>query len=124
MENIRDFSLEELEEKLALLGEKKFRAKQIYAWLFRGVNSFDEMTDLSKDLIEKLKANYYLECIFLDDFQKSKDGTIKYLFKLRDDHKIESVLMKYKYGYTACVSNQIGCKMGCNFCASAGIRLC
>lgn len=124
MENIRDFSLCELEEKLVLLGEKKFRAKQIYAWLFRGVKSFDEMTDLSKDLIEKLKANYYLECIFLDDFQKSKDGTIKYLFKLCDGHKIESVLMKYKYGYTVCVSNQIGCKMGCNFCASAGIRFC
>lgn len=121
MKNIRDFSLEELENELVNMGEKKFRAKQIFAWIYRGVTSFDEMTDLSKDLIEKLKQNYIIDCIFLENFQKSKDGTIKYLFKLTDKHKIESVLMKYKYGYTACVSNQIGCKMGCNFCASAKI---
>ena len=121
MKNIRDYSLEELENELVELGEKKFRAKQIFAWLFRNVESFDEMTDLSKELIQKLKDNYILDCITLDDFQKSKDGTIKYLFKLNDEHRIESVLMKYKYGYTACVSNQIGCKMGCNFCASAKI---
>ena len=121
MKNIRDFSLEELENEIVKLGEKKFRAKQIFAWLFRGVNSFHEMTDLSKDLIQKLSENYYIECIKLEDFQKSIDGTIKYLFSLNDGHKIESVLMKYKYGYTACVSNQIGCKMGCNFCASARI---
>ena len=121
MKNIRDFTLEDLEVELVNLGEKKFRAKQIFAWLFKGVKTFEEMTDLSKELIEKLKDNYILECIALDDFQKSKDGTIKYLFKLNDEHKIESVLMKYKYGYTACVSNQIGCKMGCNFCASAKI---
>lgn len=121
MKNIRDFSLEELENELINMGEKKFRAKQIFAWIYRGVTSFEEMTDLSKDLIEKLKQNYIIDCIFLENFQKSKDGTIKYLFKLTDEHKIESVLMKYKYGYTACVSNQIGCKMGCNFCASAKI---
>lgn len=121
MKNIRDYTLEELENELINLGEKKFRAKQIFAWIYRGVTSFDEMTDLSKDLIEKLKKNYVIDCIFLENFQKSKDGTIKYLFKLVDEHKIESVLMKYKYGYTACVSNQIGCKMGCNFCASAKI---
>lgn len=121
MKNIRDYTFEELENELILMGEKKFRAKQIFAWLFRGVESFDEMTDLSKDLIQKLKENYVLDCIFVDDFQKSKDGTIKYLFRLVDGHKIESVLMKYKYGYTVCVSNQVGCKMGCNFCASAKI---
>lgn len=121
MKNIRDFELSELEEEMINLGEKKFRAKQIFAWLYRGVNSFDEMTDLSKDLIEKLKANYILECIFLDDFQTSKDGTVKYLFRLVDGHKVESVLMKYKFGYSVCISNQIGCKMGCTFCASAKI---
>ncbi|MBR3887915.1 MAG: 23S rRNA (adenine(2503)-C(2))-methyltransferase RlmN [Clostridia bacterium] len=121
MKNIRDFELSELEEEMINLGEKKFRAKQIFAWLYRGVNSFDEMTDLSKDLIEKLKANYTLECIFLDDFQTSKDGTVKYLFRLVDGHKVESVLMKYKFGYSVCISNQIGCKMGCTFCASAKI---
>ncbi len=121
MKNIRDFELSELEEEMINLGEKKYRAKQIFAWLYRGINSFDEMTDLSKDLIEKLKANYTLECIFLDDFQTSKDGTVKYLFRLVDGHKVESVLMKYKFGYSVCISNQIGCKMGCTFCASAKI---
>ena len=121
MKNIRDFELTELEEEMINLGEKKYRAKQIFAWLYRGVNTFDEMTDLSKDLIEKLKANYILECIFLDDFQTSKDGTVKYLFRLVDGHKVESVLMKYKFGYSVCISNQIGCKMGCTFCASAKI---
>ena len=121
MVNIRDLSYEELEEQLLNMGEKKFRAKQIFAWLYRGVESFDEMTDISKDLIQKLKDNFVLNLVSLVTFQKSKDGTIKYLFKLNDGHAIESVLMKYKYGYTACISNQIGCKMGCNFCASAKI---
>lgn len=121
MVNIRDLYYEELEEMLLNMGEKKFRAKQIYAWLYRGVESFDDMTDISKELIQKLKDNFVLNQVNLLDFQKSKDGTIKYLFKLNDGHAIESVLMKYKYGYTACISNQIGCKMGCNFCASAKI---
>ena len=121
MTNIRDFTLEELEEELINLGEKKFRAKQIFAWLYRGVTSFDEMTDLSKDLIAKLNENYTVQLLSVADFQKSVDGTIKYLFKLNDGHAIESVMMKYKYGNTACVSNQVGCKMGCNFCASAKI---
>ena len=76
MKNIRDFSLEELENELINMGEKKFRAKQIFAWIYRGVTSFEEMTDLSKDLIEKLKQNYIIDCIFLENFQKSKDGTI------------------------------------------------
>lgn len=121
MINIRDLTQEELEEEIIKLGEKKFRAKQIFAWLYRGVDSFDEMTDLSKELIQKLKENFVLKLLELDSFQKSVDGTIKYLFKLNDGHAIESVIMKYKYGNTACVSNQVGCKMGCNFCASARI---
>ena len=121
MINIRDLYYEELEEIIVGMGEKKFRAKQIFSWLYRGVDSFDEMTDISKELIEKLKEKFVLCQLTFIDFQKSKDGTIKYLFKLNDGHAIESVLMKYKYGYTACISNQIGCKMGCNFCASAKI---
>lgn len=121
MINIRDLTLEELEEEIIKLNEKKFRAKQIFAWLYRNVESFDEMTDLSKDLISKLKENFIIKNLEIENFQKSVDGTIKYLFKLNDGHKIESVIMKYKYGNTACVSNQIGCKMGCNFCASAKI---
>lgn len=121
MINIRDLYYDELEKILIDMGEKKFRAKQIFSWLYKGIESFDEMTDISKELIEKLKDNFVLNQISLIDFQKSKDGTIKYLFKLNDGHGIESVLMEYKYGYTACISNQIGCKMGCNFCASAKI---
>lgn len=119
--NLRDMYLEEIEEELIKLGEKKYRAKQIFAWLYRGVDSFDEMTDLSKDLIQKLKNNYELKCVTVDKYQQSKDGTRKYLMRLNDGNAVESVLMKYKYGNTACISNQIGCKMGCKFCASAGI---
>lgn len=121
MINIRDLYYEELEEILVNMGEKKYRAKQVYSWLYKGVTSFDDMTDISKELIQKLKDNFILNQLTLADYQKSKDGTIKYLFKLNDGHAIESVLMKYKYGYTACISNQIGCKMGCTFCASAKI---
>ena len=121
MINIRDLNLEELETELLNMGEKKYRAKQIFAWLYRGIETFDEMTDLSKKLIEKLKEKFYLQNLEVSNFQKSKDGTVKFLFRLKDGHAIESVMMKYKYGNTACVSNQIGCKMGCNFCASAKI---
>lgn len=121
MINIRDLNLEELETELLNMGEKKYRAKQIFAWLYRGIETFDEMTDLSKELIENLKEKFYLQNLEVANFQKSKDGTVKFLFRLKDGHAIESVMMKYKYGNTACVSNQIGCKMGCNFCASAKI---
>ena len=121
MINIRDLNLEEIENELLEMGEKKYRAKQIFAWLYRNVETFEEMTDLSKDLISKLKEKFYIKNLEVKSFQKSKDGTIKYLFQLNDGHAIESVMMKYKYGNTACVSNQIGCKMGCNFCASAKI---
>lgn len=121
MKNIRDLDLEEIENELVAMGEKKYRAKQIFAWIYRNVDSFEEMTDLPKELIEKLSEKFYIKDIEMANFQKSKDGTIKYLFRLNDGNAIESVIMKYKYGNTACVSNQIGCKMGCNFCASAKI---
>ena len=75
------------------------------------------MTDLSKDLIEKLKKKYEIKCTNIINHQESKDGTKKYLIELNDGHAVEGVLMKYKYGNTVCISNQIGCKMGCNFCA-------
>lgn len=121
MINIRDLTLDEIENELLAMGEKKYRAKQIFAWLFRNVETFEEMTDLSKDLINKLNNKFYIKNLEMADFQKSKDGTIKYLFKLNDGNAVESVMMKYKYGNTACVSNQVGCKMGCNFCTSAKI---
>ena len=81
MINLRDLYLEEIENELVNLGEKKYRAKQIFAWLYRGVDSFDEMTDLSKDLIQKLKENYEIKYVRVGKFQKSKDGTIKYAVK-------------------------------------------
>lgn len=120
--SIKELNLEELEKELNILGEKKFRAKQIFKWIHNiGIRDLDEMTDISKDLREKLKNDYDL-CIFkILDKRLSVDGTIKYLFELSDGNIIESVVMKYKHGNTICISTQIGCKMGCNFCASAKI---
>ncbi|HCC03594.1 MAG TPA: 23S rRNA (adenine(2503)-C(2))-methyltransferase RlmN [Clostridiales bacterium] len=122
MKNIKDYNLEELKLELISIGEKPFRAEQIFKWLYQeNVTSFDEMTNLSLELREKLKQNYSL-CIFnILRKQESSDGTIKYLFDVLDGNAIETVLMKYHHGYSLCVSTQIGCKMGCKFCASTGI---
>ena len=122
MKNIKDYNLEELTDEILKLGEKKFRAEQIFKWIHvDNVTSFDEMTNLSLDLREKLKQNYTL-CIFnILRKQVASDGTIKYLFDVLDGNAIETVLMKYHHGYSICVSSQIGCKMGCKFCASTGI---
>ncbi len=118
--NINELTLEELEKYIEELGEKKFHAKQIFKWLHKiGVIDFDQMTDISKSLREKLKANtYILELQVLECQTSKKDGTQKFLIKLQDDTAIESVLMKYHHGNTICVSSQVGCKMGCKFCAS------
>ena len=118
--NINELTLEELEKYIENLGEKKFHAKQIFKWLHKiGVIDFDQMTDISKSLREKLKANtYILELQVLECQTSKKDGTQKFLIKLQDDTAIESVLMKYHHGNTICVSSQVGCKMGCKFCAS------
>ena len=122
MNNIKDYNLEELKQELISIGEKPFRAEQIFKWIYQdNVTSFDEMTNLSLELREKLKQNYSL-CIFnILRKQESSDGTIKYLFDVLDGNAIETVLMKYHHGYSLCVSTQIGCKMGCKFCASTGI---
>ena len=122
MKNIKDYNLEELKKELISIGEKPFRAEQIFKWIYQeNVTSFDEMTNLSLELREKLKQNYSL-CIFnILKRQESSDGTIKYLFDVLDGNAIETVLMKYHHGYSLCVSTQIGCKMGCKFCASTGI---
>ena len=118
--NINDMCLEELEDYIDRLGEKKFHAKQIYKWIHKiGVKTFDEMTDISKSLRDKLKQNTYILDMQVIECQKSKkDGTMKFLIKLNDNRAIESVLMRYNYGNTLCVSTQVGCKMGCKFCAS------
>ena len=123
MKNIKDYNIDSLKEELIKLGEKPYRAEQIFKWLYKeNVTSFDEMTDLSLDLREKLKKEYSI-CIFkILTKQVSKDGTVKYLFDVLDGNAIETVVMEYKYGRTICVSSQIGCKMGCKFCASTGIE--
>ena len=123
MKNIKDYDLNELKEELTNLGEKPFRAEQIFKWLYQEkVKDFSEMTNLSLELREKLKQNYTICNFKILRKQESKDGTIKYLFDVLDGNAIETVLMSYHHGYSICVSSQIGCKMGCKFCASTGIN--
>ena len=120
--NIKNFTYDELVDELVNLGEKRFRAEQVFKWIHQeNVSSFDDMTNISKDLRQKLEENYSLHNFKIIKKLESKDGTKKYLFDVLDGNAIESVLMKYKYGYSICVSSQIGCKMGCKFCASTGI---
>ena len=122
MKNIKDYNLEELKKEIINLGEKPFRAEQIFKWLYQEkVTSFEEMTNLSLELRKKLEENYTICNYKIIKKLQSKDGTIKYLFDILDGNAIESVLMKYHHGYSICVSSQIGCKMGCKFCASTGI---
>ncbi len=109
----------ELEQELESLGEPKFRAKQIFSWLHRGVRDFDQMSNLPKSLREKLKENYALYQPKVLRKQVSQlDGTIKYLWELADGNAVETVVMQYKHGNTVCVSSQVGCRQGCAFCAS------
>ena len=123
MKNIKDFNLGELQEEIISLGEKKYRAEQIFKWIYvEKVKEFDEMTNLSLELREKLKANYTMCNYKILRKQESSDGTKKYLFDVLDSNAIETVLMQYHHGKTICVSSQIGCKMGCKFCASTGIQ--
>ena len=122
--NIKNYDLDNLKEELKQIGEKPFRAEQIFKWLYQDkVNSFDEMTNLSLELRKKLDENYILGNFKIVHKLESIDGTKKYLFDVQDGegNLLESVLMQYHHGYTICVSSQIGCKMGCKFCASTGI---
>ena len=118
--NINELTFEELENFIEELGEKKFHARQIFKWIHREkVLDFDQMTDISKALREKLKERTYILELKVIECQKSKkDGTMKFLIELPDSNAIESVLMKYHHGNTICVSSEVGCKMGCKFCAS------
>lgn len=122
MKNIKDYDLEDLKQEPILIGEKGFRAEQIFKWLYQEkVKSFDEMTNLSLELREKLKNNYTICNYNILKKLESSEGTKKYLFDILDGNIIESVLMEYHYGKSVCVSSQVGCKMGCKFCASTGI---
>lgn len=114
-----DMNINELGQMLQDMGQQKFRAKQIFTWIAKGATDFDEMTDLSKQLRQELKLFARVSGLNIrKKLVSTIDGTSKYLFELHDSNIIESVLMKYTYGYTACISSQIGCKMGCSFCAS------
>lgn len=118
--DIKSLSYAELNSEIVTLGLPGFRSKQIFEWLHKyGVSSFDEMTNISKDLRKKLADIYFIsDCEIEQKYVSKIDETVKYLFKLYDGEYVESVIMKYKYGYTICVSSQVGCKMGCTFCAS------
>ena len=119
MKDIKALLPDELAAELRSLGEPAYRAKQVFQWLSRGVESFDEMTNLSKTLREKLKAGYTIPSLKLLRKQVSAlDGTIKYLWELPDGNAVETVVMRYHHGNTVCISSQVGCRQGCAFCAS------
>lgn len=117
--DIKSMTLEEITAAMKALGESAFRGKQVFSWLHKGVTSFEEMSNLSKALREKLDNAYYITVPTVERKQVSRqDGTIKYLWKLADGNCIETVLMQYHHGNTVCISSQVGCRMGCAFCAS------
>lgn len=119
MKDIKSMTLAELTQELAQLGEPRFRAQQVYTWLHRGVTDFGAMTNLSKALRQKLSEHFELVYPTLARRQESAhDGTIKYLWRLTDGNCVESVLMRYHHGNTVCISSEVGCPMGCAFCAS------
>ena len=116
--NIYGLTLEEIEELFLSLGSKKFHALQLFSWLYeKRVESFDEMSDIKKDILSKLKDNYSVDRLKIVDVQEDSD-VCKYLFELNDGEHIEAVLMKHDYGNSICVSSQVGCNMGCKFCES------
>ena len=122
MKSIYGMSLKDLEEYFLSHNDKKFRATQIYDWLYRkNVTSFDDMTNLKKDVIELLKNDFYLRTL---ELKKVERDTLvnKYLFYLQDGEKIEAVLMRHDYGNSICISTQVGCNMGCKFCESGRLK--
>jgi 23S rRNA (adenine2503-C2)-methyltransferase len=117
--NIRHINLSELQEYFKSIGEKPFRAKQVYEWLWlKHASSFEDMTNLSKDLRAKLETHFSLPAITIDTVQQSSDGTVKSRFRLHDGHMVEGVLIPTENRQTACVSSQVGCSLSCKFCAT------
>jgi len=118
-QDIKSMNQTEIKQVLSEMGEPAFRAKQIFVWLHKGCRSFSEMTNLSKDLRQKLDDRFYITVPTVVRKQQSqKDGTIKYLWRLEDGNCVESVLMRYHHGNSICISSEVGCAMGCAFCAS------
>ena len=119
MKNIYDLTLDDLKKYFISIDLKPFRAIQVYEWLYRfHVRSFDLMTNIKKEVIEHLKQDFEIKLYEVVDHQKSADGTEKFLFRLQDGNLIESVLMRHNYGTSICVTSEVGCNMGCAFCAS------
>ena len=119
MSSLKSMTIAEIGDVLKGLGQPAFRAKQVFSWLHKGVRSYDEMTNLPKQLREVLAEKYPLHIPKVVRKQESqKDGTIKYLWELSDGNCVETVLMRYHYGNTVCISTEVGCRMGCAFCAS------
>lgn len=118
--DIKSFTLNELKQEMEAMGEKSFRAKQVYEWMHRKlVTDYEEMTNIPKSLVDKCRERYSYTALKVIRVQESKiDGTRKYLFELADGNTVESVLMRYKHGNSVCISSQVGCRMGCRFCAS------
>lgn len=123
MQTILDLNLKQTEEMLAGYGQKPYRAKQLFSWIYRKrVGSFDEMTDLPASLIAGLKENYTLDALKEIDRQVARDQTTKYLFELQDGASVEAVLMHFHFGKSLCITSQVGCNMGCTFCASGLLK--
>lgn len=121
--NLFGYTLPALEEEMLSRGEKKFRATQLFGWMYKkGVRSFEEMSDISKSFREVLAEEYCLDLPRLFSKQVAKDGTVKLLLEMEDGAKVETVLMRYDYGNAVCVSSEVGCSMGCAFCASGLLR--
>ena len=119
MNNLLDYTLEELKVWMKENGESAFRGKQILSWIYKGINEFDNMKNIPKSLISKIKENFIINLPKIIEVYKSDiDGTEKFLLGFEDGNLIESVLMKYKHGNSICISTQVGCRMGCKFCAS------
>lgn len=119
LKDIKSMTLDEIKNDFGVMGFPAYKASQVYKWLHKGVVSFDEMSDLSKDLRKLMSDKYYIASASIaNKLVSSYDNTIKYLFRFNDGEYVESVLMKYHHGYSICISTQVGCKMGCTFCAT------
>lgn len=122
-QSIYGLTIDQLTEWLLEHGQKKFRATQVWEWLYqKRVTSFSEMTNINKDCLQLLEEHFDIETLNIQIKQESKDGTVKLLSQLQDGNLIETVLMRQKYGLSVCVTTQVGCNIGCSFCASGILR--
>ena len=116
--DIKSMTLEEINNDISNLSFESYRSTQIYGWIVKGAESFGEMRNIPKKLMDLLNDKYYIPSVKIKTKKVSKDSTVKYLFELQDGQLIEAVVMKYAHGYSMCLSTQAGCKMGCAFCVT------